>query len=236
MRKLLYLFLLVLLSCSAPGPKTDNSVLTQINSFELLMQGNYQGIMPYSAVLEYGDFGIGSFTDLNGEMVLLDGKVYRVEADGHISIPSLTESACIATLCYFSENKSIMPSQSLGLEELYQLIQSQLADENLFYAIKIEGSFSELITRSVYAQHLPYRPLLEVLEDEVVHERKDIGGTMIGFLAPKHIKGAVWEGFHFHFISDDLKQGGHVKDVVTEEITIEIQALTQFNLLLSNAE
>ena len=40
-------------------------------------------------VLEHGDFGLGTFNDLDGEMVLLDGIFYDLHSDGKTNVADI---------------------------------------------------------------------------------------------------------------------------------------------------
>ena len=219
----------LMLSCSNHKVQTD--VLYQVNSFDILMQGNYDGNWLSDDVLENGDFGIGSFDRLNGEMVLVDGQMFRIHASGEAQQTDTGESACIATLCWFMEDFEF-EVQNLSIEELKQKIKTQLPDTTLFYAIRIEGEFEAITTRSIYPQEKPYRPLPEVLAEEVRRESADVTGTGVGFLAPSHVQGAVWKGFHFHFLSDDHSFGGHIINFVIRNAVVKIDILNQLNLIL----
>src|SRR6476646_10579187 len=54
------------------------STLFQISTSSALVEGVYSGSIPSSVLLEHGDFGLGTFEDLDGEMVILDGQIYQV--------------------------------------------------------------------------------------------------------------------------------------------------------------
>ena len=47
-----------------------------------LVEGLYREDTLVRDILEQGDFGIGTFNDLDGEMVVVDGRVYQLRADG----------------------------------------------------------------------------------------------------------------------------------------------------------
>lgn len=55
-----------------------------------MLAGVYDGTMSCGELLGYGDFGIGTFDRLDGEMIVLDGLVYQVKADGLVYTPSPT--------------------------------------------------------------------------------------------------------------------------------------------------
>jgi len=54
------------------------STLYQISTSSALAEGVYSGSVCSSVLLEHGDFGLGTFEDLDGEMVILDGQIYQV--------------------------------------------------------------------------------------------------------------------------------------------------------------
>jgi alpha-acetolactate decarboxylase len=50
----------------------------QISTSEALVEGIYEKSVSSSLLLNYGDFGIGMFDNLDGEMVVLDSAIYQV--------------------------------------------------------------------------------------------------------------------------------------------------------------
>ena len=68
---------------TAAGPD-DREVLYQVSTIDALMQGVFDGVQPVGEIRKHGDFGIGTFDALDGEMIVLDGVVYQAKADGHI--------------------------------------------------------------------------------------------------------------------------------------------------------
>src|SRR5512137_1292807 len=62
----------------------DREVLYQVSTIDALMQGVFDGVEPVAELKKHGDFGIGTFDALDGEMIVLDGIVYQAKADGHI--------------------------------------------------------------------------------------------------------------------------------------------------------
>src|SRR3954468_13497901 len=54
------------------------STLYQISISSALFEGVYSGSVSSSILLEHGDFGLGAFENLDGEMVILDGEIYQV--------------------------------------------------------------------------------------------------------------------------------------------------------------
>src|SRR6202021_4039002 len=59
--------------------------LFQVSTSGALVQGIYKRAVSSTFLLNYGDFGLGTFDNLDGEMVVLDGAIYQVRSDGKVS-------------------------------------------------------------------------------------------------------------------------------------------------------
>lgn len=57
----------------------------QVSTSGALVAGVYDREVSVQAILEHGNFGLGTFADLDGEMVILDGRVYQVQGSGRVS-------------------------------------------------------------------------------------------------------------------------------------------------------
>ena len=51
--------------------------LYQVSTSTALVEGIYQGAVRVGTLREHGDLGLGTFEDLDGEMVVLDGSSFR---------------------------------------------------------------------------------------------------------------------------------------------------------------
>ena len=56
--------------------------LFQTSTIDALLDGNYDGDISFAELEANGDFGLGTFDALDGEMVALDGNYYQIRADG----------------------------------------------------------------------------------------------------------------------------------------------------------
>ena len=68
-----------LFSDKTPG---ERDVLYQVSTIDALVLGAYEGVQPVGDVEKHGDFGIGTFEALDGEMIAVDGRYYQVTSDG----------------------------------------------------------------------------------------------------------------------------------------------------------
>src|ERR1700740_1029161 len=58
--------------------------LYQVSTATALVEGIYQGAVRVGTLRKHGDFGLGTFEDLDGEMVIVDGYCYQVRSDGSV--------------------------------------------------------------------------------------------------------------------------------------------------------
>jgi acetolactate decarboxylase len=59
--------------------------LFQVSVSGALVAGVFDGEVSVESILEHGDFGLGTFAHLDGEMVVLDGHAYQVQGSGRVS-------------------------------------------------------------------------------------------------------------------------------------------------------
>ncbi len=213
-------------------------ISTPIN---VLVEGYYEQNITIGGVRNHGDFGLGTFNDLDGEMVILDGVVYQVAADGTVNTVSddvLTPFACVTfyqpeTFDEINEEAMIPKGQvsPLPYEAFNSLLERLLPSPNMLYAIRIDGRFSHVRTRSVPKQE-NYRPLVEATKDQVVFDFYDIAGTLSGFYTPPFMPSLNAPGYHLHFISDDRRRGGHLLSCSVETARIGMQHIPLLEVAL----
>lgn len=196
---------------------SGNDVLYQVSTLDALLQSVYDGILAVEELETHGDFGIGTFDGLEGEMLALDGDYYQIKADGLAYPVSGDMTTPFATVTFFETDESFGLEGPVNLTELETLLDSKLPSENLFYAVRVEGNFSFMKARSVPKQEKPYPRLVDVVSTQAVFEFKNVSGTLVGFRAPDYVKGVNVPGYHIHFITRDRSAGGHVLDFELEE-------------------
>lgn len=227
-RGMLFLFLLFCFGCS----KGTTNTITQASTIEALMAGAYDGSVSCAELLKSGNFGLGTFDRLDGEMIILNGEVFQVKADGGVYRPKGSLLSPFAAVCFFTPEKRFDIKEESDYQRTRDIIDNAILNKNIFYAVKIHGRFSGMKTRSVPPQTRPYPVLTEVTKNQPVFDFKDIEGTVVGFRCPPFAGGVNVPGYHFHFISDDLARGGHILDFVLEEGLCEIDACHRYLLVL----
>lgn len=214
----------------------QSDMLTQVSIIDALLNGVYDGNTTLGELKKYGNFGLGTFNKLDGEMVIYDGNFYKVRSDGKIIKQDESEKTPFAVIINFVPDITYKEKSSITLQKLYTLIDSLIPSQNYFYAVKIKGKFAAVQTRSVPQQERPYKPLAEVVKNQSVFNYGNTEGAVIGFRCPPFAKGVNVPGYHFHFLSNDFKSGGHVLDLTLIEGEIYIDLKSSFQVLLPEDE
>lgn len=235
-RVILAIMIITFHSYSQSDAEEHNDSIFQASLFEALMEGVYEGDLTFGELKKHGDFGLGTFNRLDGEMVAVDGVFYQIDSNGKVSVVEDSMKSPFAIVTFFDANETLVPETALNCEELKQYIEKALPEKNIFYAIKVSGEFEYMKTRSVRAQEKPYPPISEAVKDQSEFDLEDIEGTIVGYWMPLYIGGVSQSGFHFHFISGDKQSGGHVLECKTKKIVVEIDHITDFQVDLADTE
>lgn len=191
-----------------------NNVIFQVSTYSALMEGVYRGEFTYEKLMDHGDFGLGTFNDIDGEMVALDGKFYKTSGVlGSANRVTPSEKTPYAVVTFFKNNRAISVTDQKSLLELGHFLQSNMNNRNTPYAMKVEGKFDYLKLRNLKKQRPPFRILSKAAKEQYVFELKNVEGTLVGFWYPEYLNGINMGGFHFHFIDKERKVGGHVLKV-----------------------
>ncbi|WP_082974766.1 acetolactate decarboxylase [Mycobacterium sp. E3247] len=210
----------------------NDAEVYQFSTIGALLEGVYDGDVTVAEILRHGDFGLGTFNHLDGEMVILDGVCYRLRADGSASRAAPTDRSPFAAVTRFHNDFQIAIRSRTPRTELTAAIDRQITSANLIYAVRITGHFAELHTRTVMAQKPPYPPLTQATEEQAETVFTDVSGTVVGFRTPDFEQGISVAGYHLHFLNADRTGGGHILDFTLERGEVAISGASQLHLSL----
>ena len=80
------------------SPTKNRDVIYQVSLLQGLTYGDYRGSVTIKELKEHGDIGIGTFNGLNGELIMLDGDVYRASGDGCVELVTEYETSPFAVV------------------------------------------------------------------------------------------------------------------------------------------
>lgn len=211
--------------------KSTEKILFITAPVNALVEGLYQENTSIEELLNRGNFGLGTFDDLDGEMIINDGQAYQLKSDGKAYKVNPKQKTPYACVTQFEPYSFEYLYSSIELCELYAFLDRTLPSKNMVYALKIEGAFAHVRTRSVPKQD-SYKPLVEVARNQPEFSFQDIEGSLIGFWTPEFLDKITVPGYHLHFLTSDQGRGGHLLDCVTKEIKISIQHVSRIELAL----
>lgn len=211
---------------------TQRHTIFQNSLMSALLDGIYDGEMTVGELLGHGNFGIGTFDALDGEMIVLDGVCYQVRGDGTASRAKLNQRSPFAVMTNFVPLIQARPPRGLRRSELAGFIDDLQPSENFMYAVRITGTFKEVTVRTVTKQEKPYRPMVEATGDDAELNFTDVDGILGGFRTPVYEKGIGVPGCHVHFVDTARTSGGHVLDFTLGSGLVELCPGTDLNLRL----
>jgi acetolactate decarboxylase len=215
-------------TCTAQ--KDKNTTIYQYATINALMEGGFDGDITFQDLQKKGNFGIGTFNELDGEMIGFDSHFYQIKSDGKAYAVVPSQKTPFAVVTNFTKDKTVSVSQIADLKQLYVLLDSLSPNKNLYVGYKIKVKCQTIKTRSVSKQTKPYPLMIDAVKNQSVFELQTISGTLVGFRFPEFMKGLNVPGYHFHFLSDDKKTGGHVLDLLGTDFKIEINYMADFEL------
>lgn len=213
---------------------TQEAELYQTSLLSALVSGVYEGKTTFAELRQHGDFGLGTFNALDGEMVACDGGFYQLRADGSARPVSDKQQTPFAAVTFFQPERQ-MTLGSMTRADLLALLSSSTA-VNLFTAIRVDAVFSEMKTRTVAKQHVPYPPLPTAVDGQAVRVLENVRGSLIGFRSPQFAQGLEVAGFHLHFLSDDRTAGGHALDYSILNGLVQVQTLSSLHVELPHTQ
>ncbi|NCA69204.1 MAG: STAS domain-containing protein [Sphingobacteriia bacterium] len=187
--------------------------------------GIYRQAIPLKTLREHGDFGIGIFDDLDGDLVMLDGRCFQVMSDGQVkevSQHARTPFACVTDFEPISHDDL---EQELDDAAFRDWLLDLLPSPNLYYALRIEGSFAEVVTSSI-AKARPGEGL-----DQAQHRvASEVRGTLAGFYTPTFLKSLNRPGLQLSFLTEDRRRGGRLVSCRPRQVRARVQFITVVEL------
>ena len=198
------------------------------------MLGNFDKTVSVKDFLHHADTGIGTYTGLDGEAIFEDGVAYKATADGKVSVMQPEDGVAFGTVAKFDESVPEVELKNISdIETLKQALEPYVKeDQNIFYMIKAKGVFKTMHVRSCFACEKPYPTLSEVAQDQREFHFENTHGDVIAVWCPKYVNGINLPGWHFHYLSGDKTQGGHILGLSADSLRVKINKIERFDLTL----
>ncbi|MCX5617886.1 acetolactate decarboxylase [Bombella sp. TMW 2.2543] len=210
--------------------------LFQTSTMAALLDAVYDGEMTLGELVQHGDFGLGTFDALDGEMIVTEGEVRQFRSEGIASGTTADMKTPFACVTYFEPEKTVTIDKPMDKEEFEELVNELIDNPNLFGAVRFTGEFEKVDTRTVFCQHKPYPGMLEVVAKQPTFSMGEISGVMLGFRTPPYMQGINVAGYHLHVLSDDRKHGGHVTNYRVKSGKLEVARISDLEIALPKTE
>ena len=186
----------------------------QVSTLQALAMGYSRGVIPVGELLEHGSIGLGTFEDVDGEMIVLDGRVYRAGKDGEAAETAPDVKTPFAAVGDVSSGRTFGlegVTDIASLKERLTLAAEEIFGLNSMHIARIDGDFESLSARSESAyrsHHVELKDMLALTQKDFVFGRSS--GTLVCVYYPDFMDGINAAGWHMHFLSEDHAHGGHV--------------------------
>jgi acetolactate decarboxylase len=168
---------------------------------------------------------------LNGEMVIFDGAIYQVRGDGSVKHREDDFQIPFAVVTRFQEEASFELQAIRCLKGLELACDPHRESDNLFYALRIDGTFEKVHARAVSGVP-PGTRLVDAAEEQKEFHFSNIEGTIVCLWSPSYSSAFNVPGYHFHFISKNRTKGGHVLDCSAKTLRVGLQMLCEYDVRL----
>jgi len=209
----------------------EHRTLFQVSTAGALVKGVFDGVVTIGALRDHGDFGLGTFDGLDGEMVVLDGQFYQIRGDGKVYVPPDDAKVPFAVLAHFAAEHQFLLTGIAGFDDLSAQLSASRKSENLFCAVRIEGRFARMHTRAACRTD-PGSSLVEATSHQAEFTFSDISGTLVGFWTPPYARSINVPGWHLHFLSTDRHGGGHVLDCEASQLHVQMHELSDVRIAM----
>ena len=206
--------------------------LYQTSTMGALLDGIYDGSVTIAELLQHGDFGVGTFNHLDGEMVVNDGVCYHLSSNGEASVARLDE------LTPFAAVTSFAPDMTFEVDAPTTSGRAHLADR--WTSLEREpvlchpgdGRLQDRVNANSGAPGSPLPTTHQATDEQAVRTFTTTAGVLVGFRTPDYEQGISVAGYHLHFLNAEGTGGGHAFDFVLGRGTVEICTVSEMRLSL----
>ena len=211
----------------------------QLSTLQALALGYSKSVITVGELLGQGNLGLGTFEDVDGEMIVLDGKCYRAMNNGDVVPAEEERGVPFAAVCHFQPQRTEKTGETATIEQLKEWLTLRIEEDfglNSMYAVRIDGEFLKVDARSesgTKAHHVTLKDALSVTQKAFIFE--NVKGSLVCVYYPDYMDGINAAGWHLHFLSEDKKHGGHVFDLAMARGDASFCRITRVEIQIPDA-
>ncbi|MBP5247873.1 MAG: acetolactate decarboxylase [Fibrobacter sp.] len=213
-----------------------DKAIYQISTLNALALGYTRKVVSIEDLLAHGDTGLGTFENLDGEMIVLDGHCYRASDNGAVTEPPLTMGVPFASVAVLKGISEFEIGELDSVSALKDFLNLKIEEDfglNSMHIVRIDGFFAKVDARSengLRTQHVELKELLGKYQKAFTFE--NLRGSLVCLYYPDYMEGINAAGWHFHFISEDKTRGGHVFDVALKSGVARLDKISKLEMQL----
>ena len=215
--------------------QVSHSTLYQVSTATALVEGIYQGAVRVRTLREHGDLGLGTFENLDGEMMIVDEHFFQARSDGSVKEVEDDVLCPFAVVTRFAPDSAVVLQKCPDLAHLVGQFDQLRHSNNFFFALRVDGHFSYVRTRAMCRTQEGV-PLVQAAAVQPEFEFNDISGTLVGFWTPEYARTFNVPGYHLHFLSEDHQSGGHLLECAGSELRLQIQREGDYHVALPETD
>ena len=201
-----------------------------------LLLGYTRKVVSVQELLENGDTGLGTFENVDGEMILVDGHCYRAADNGTVTEMPMEKGVPFASVSFLKGNRKFELDPVENIDALKSLLNLKIEEDfglNSMHMVRIDGFFEMVDARSengLKSQHVELKDILNLNQKSFTFSY--IQGSLVCLYYPDYMAGINAAGWHFHFVSEDRSKGGHVFNVIMKKGTAILDKISKIEMQL----
>jgi acetolactate decarboxylase len=218
---------------TGPAPADPTGArLQQVGTYDYLTQPDFRGLATVGSIATDTTMGLGTFVNLDGELVMVGGEVYRVRPDGNPRLVADNTATPFMQAIRFRPTVNAPIPPGTHCSDLVPLIQRHSDQANGIVAVRVRGTFSALTTRSITADPPPYQPISQTISEQTTFDLAGAPAVLVGFWQGKNALGVGQDGLHLHGLTADKRAGGHVLSCTAKgDVQLSLQPVAAVDLL-----
>jgi len=201
----------------------------QVETIGRLIDGDFSASMSYAEVMKYGDFGLDTFVDLDGEMAASEGCFWRLGPDGQGTPVSPETQTPFAVVKFFRPDITFWLDGPCTMAELEAAVDARLPVAEALCAVRARGRFRSAHFRIIQRTDGP-TTLAEASRHQSEQDMVELEGELVGFRFPGDSAPVEVPGYHLHLIADGGRIRGHFHGGTMENLTVEIDLSAHLHL------
>lgn len=208
----------------------------QVSTLNALLLGYTRTVVTVQDLLANGDTGLGTFENVNGEMIVVDSHCYRASDNGDVTEMPPDRGVPFASVSFLKGSKKFEIGPVENIDDLKTLLNLKIEEGfglNSMHMVRIDGFFETVDARSengLKSQHVELKDILNLNQKSFVFS--NVSGSLVCIYYPDYMAGINASGWHFHFVSDDRSKGGHVFNITMQHGAAFLDKISKIEMQL----